>query len=137
MSTVLANPAEMMAQGAPRVIHTEAELEEYTDALFQLTAIESPSPAEEEAIELLTLLIDRYERENYPIPAADARGVVRFLMERQGLTQRDLISQFGTESAVSMFLSGKRKLTLRQVQRLSERFGLPGDVFLRRVGPAL
>jgi len=46
------------------------------------------------------------------------------------LTQRDLIPQFGTESAVSMFLAGKRKLTLKQVQRLSERFRLPADVFL-------
>jgi len=55
---------------------------------------------------------------------------LRFLLEQQHLTQRDLIPQFGTESAVSMFLAGKRKLTLRQVTRLSERFRLPADVFL-------
>ena len=42
MSTVLANPAEMIAHGAPRVIHNEEELEAYTNALFQLTALESP-----------------------------------------------------------------------------------------------
>ena len=130
MSTVLANPAEMIAQGAPRVIHTDAELGSYTDALFQLTALEVPSQAEEEAIELLTLLIERYEREHFPIPVAEARWVVRFLLEHQQLTQRDLIPQFGTESAVSMFLAGKRKLTLLQMRRLSERFQLPVDVFL-------
>ena len=139
MSTVIAipilsNPAEMIAQGAPRVIHTDAELEAYTEALFQLTALEGPSPAEEDAIELLTLLIERYEREHFPIPTADARSVVRFLLEQQHLTQRDLIPQFGTESAVSMFLAGKRKLTLRQVTRLSERFRLPADVFLSQGG---
>ena len=129
-SPTLANPAEMIAQGAPRVIHTDAELEAYTEALFLLTALESPTPAEEDAIELLTLLIERYEREHFPIPAAEARAVVRFLMEQQHLTQRDLIPQFGTESAVSMFLAGKRKLTLKQVTRLSERFRLSADLFL-------
>jgi HTH-type transcriptional regulator/antitoxin HigA len=106
MSKVLANPAEMIARGAPHVIHNDAELEAYTDALFQLTALESPSGFELEAIELLTLLVERYEQEHYPIPAADPVSVVRFLVEQQNLTQRDLIPQFGSESAVSMFLAG-------------------------------
>jgi HTH-type transcriptional regulator/antitoxin HigA len=46
MSTVVANPAEMMARGAPHVIHNVAEREVYTDALFRLTALESPSSSE-------------------------------------------------------------------------------------------
>ena len=112
MSTVLANPAEMIAHGAPRVIHNDAELAAYTDALFRLTALESPSPSEAEAIELRTLLVERYEQEHYSIPAADPPSVVRFLIEQQNLTQRDLIPQFGSESAVSMFLAEKRNLTL-------------------------
>jgi hypothetical protein len=46
MSTVIANPAEMIAHGAPHVIHNDAELEAYTEALFQLTAVEDPSRSE-------------------------------------------------------------------------------------------
>jgi len=130
MSTVLANPAEMIAHGAPRVIHNDDELETYTDALFQLTALDNPSRAEMEAIELLTLLVERYEQEHYPIPAADPASVVRLLIEKQNLTQRDLIPQFGSESAVSMFMTGQRNLTLEQVRKLSIRFKLPADVFI-------
>jgi HTH-type transcriptional regulator / antitoxin HigA len=130
MSTLLANPAEMIARGAPRLIHNDEELAAYTDALFHLTALENPSPTEAEAIELLTLLVEQYEHARYPIPAADAATVVRFLLEQQGLTQRDLISEFGSESAVSMFLGGKRKLTLDQVRRLAVRFQLSADLFL-------
>jgi HTH-type transcriptional regulator/antitoxin HigA len=130
MSTVLANPAKMIECGAPRVIHNEAELEAYTEALFQLTALERPSRSELEAIELLTLLVERYEQEHYPIPAADPASVVRFLIEQQNLTQRDLIPQFGSESAVSMFLAGHRNLTIEQVRKLSVRFKLPADVFI-------
>jgi len=106
MSTVLANPAEMIAHGAPRIIHNDEELEIYTHALFQLTALDRLSSSESDAVELLTLLIDRYEREHYPIPVAQPSDVVRFLIEQHHLTQRDLIPQFGSESAVSMFLPG-------------------------------
>jgi len=130
MSSVLANPAEMIAHGAPRVIHNDDELEAYTDALFQLTALDNPSRAEMEAIELLTLLVERYEQEHYLIPAADPVSVVRLLIEKQNLTQRDLIPQFGSESAVSMFMTGQRNLTLEQVRKLSTRFKLPADVFI-------
>ena len=130
MSTVLADPAEMIAHGAPHVIHNDAELEMYTDALFRLTALESPSRSEVEAIELLTLLVERYEQEHYSVPEADPISIVRFLIEQQHLTQRDLIPQFGSESAVSMFMTGQRNLTLEQVRKLSARFKLPADVFI-------
>lgn len=130
MSATLTNPAEMIARGAPRVIHNDTELEEYTAALFRLTALENPSSAEMEAIELLTLLVERYEQEHYSIPAADPIAVVKSLIEKQGLTQRDLIPQFGSESAVSMFLNGQRKLTVDQIRKLATRFRLPADVFL-------
>ncbi len=130
MSAILADPAEMIAHGAPHVIHNDAELEAYTDALFQLTALENPSRNQEEAIELLTLLVERYEQEHYAVPAADPASVVRFLIEQQNLTQRDLIPQFGSESAVSMFLAGHRNLTIEQVRKLSTRFKLPADVFI-------
>lgn len=130
MTIALADPAKMIAKGAPHVIHSDEELEEYTNALFRLTALENPSRAEQEAAELLTLLIERYEETSYPIPKADAVSVVRFLLEHQDLAQRDLVPEFGSESAVSMFLAGQRKLTLEQVRKLSKRFKLPADVFV-------
>jgi HTH-type transcriptional regulator / antitoxin HigA len=81
---------------------------------------------------VLTLLVEGYAQAHYAIPEADAVSVVRFLIEQQGLTQRDLTPEFGSESAVSMFLAGQRKLTLGQVRKLSSRFKLPADVFIRR-----
>lgn len=60
-----ANPTEMIRQGLPRLIHNDEELEEYTQALFALAAKPDPTPEEEEAVELMTLLVERYERERY------------------------------------------------------------------------
>lgn len=51
MITTLANPTKMIPQGAPRLIHNDDELEEYTRALFVLTAKPDPNPEEEEDIE--------------------------------------------------------------------------------------
>jgi mRNA-degrading endonuclease HigB of HigAB toxin-antitoxin module len=70
--TPLANPAKMIQMGAPRVIHTEEELDQYARALFQLTAKSRPSKAELHAIELLTMLIEQYEDRVHPNPLRHA-----------------------------------------------------------------
>jgi HTH-type transcriptional regulator/antitoxin HigA len=133
MSTLLANPVEMIARGGPRIIHTDEELAEYTEVLFSLTALEEPTRDQIEAINLLSLLVSSYEDEHYPLPKSTPERIVRYLMEQQGLKQRDLIPEFGNESAVSMFLSGQRELTVKQIVGLSERFHLPAEVFLPRL----
>jgi HTH-type transcriptional regulator / antitoxin HigA len=129
MSTVLANPAAMIRRGAPHVIHSDEELVEYTKALFKLTAKAGPTPEEEGAIELLTLLIERYESERYPVPDADPVGVLRFLLDRNGLSQRDIAAELGSESTVSLILSGKRQLNRTHIERLSQCFHVSPSVF--------
>jgi HTH-type transcriptional regulator / antitoxin HigA len=132
-ATVLANPAKMIAKGAPHIIHSDEELEVYTEALFKLTALENPSDSEEKAIELLTMLVQQYEKEHWPLSKATPVSVVRYLIEKGNLTQRELIPEFGSESAVSMFLSGQRKLSLEQIRKLSARFKLSPEVFISPV----
>ena len=129
MSTVLSNPTEMIRQGAPRLIHSDEELAEYTDALFKLTAKPDPTPDEEEAIELMTLLVERYEEEHYPVPEAEPADVLRFLLERNGLSQRDIVPELGSESTVSLVLSGKRQLNRDHIARVSRRFSVSPAVF--------
>jgi HTH-type transcriptional regulator / antitoxin HigA len=132
MSTVLANPAEMIHRGAPHLIHSDEVLAEYTAALFNLTAKEETTPDENEAIELLTLLIERYEADRFPLPAADPITVLRSLMDSHGLSQKDLIPEFGVESTVSLVLSGKRQMNRDHIERLSERFHVSPAVFFGR-----
>jgi HTH-type transcriptional regulator / antitoxin HigA len=127
---VLANPVKSIAQGGPHVIHNDEELEVYTEELFKLTALENPSRDEEEAIELLDLLIAQYNQRHYPLPKARPTSVVRFLLEHNDLTQNDLIPEFGSKSAVSMFLSGQRSLTLEQIRKLSARFHVSPEAFM-------
>ncbi len=129
MSTALANPAEMIRKGAPHVIHSDEELADYTKALFELTGKSNPAPEEEEAVELLTLLIERYEAERYPVPDADPVDVLRFLLDQNGLSQRDIAAELGSESTVSLVLSGKRQLNRDHIARLIRRFHVSPSVF--------
>jgi HTH-type transcriptional regulator/antitoxin HigA len=129
MSTALANPAEMIRKGAPHVVHSDEELAEYTAALFELTEKSTPTQEEEEAIELLSLLISQYESQEYPVPEAAPADVLRFLLDHNGLTQRDIAEELGSEATVSLVLSGKRPLTRTHIERLSERFHVSPAVF--------
>jgi HTH-type transcriptional regulator/antitoxin HigA len=131
MVTVLSNPAEMIARGAPHVIHNDEELEVYTKALFSLTSIDHPNTAQAQAIELLSLLIEHYESQRYPIPAADPVTVLRFLMDQNGLSQRDIVQDIGgSESLVSMIMNGQRNLTVDHIRNLSARFHVSASVFI-------
>jgi HTH-type transcriptional regulator/antitoxin HigA len=129
MATVLANPAKMIERGAPHLIRSEEQLAAYTKALYRLTSEPRPAPAQVEAIELLTLLIERYEEEHYSVPKASPAGVLRFLLDQHGLKQRDLAAELGGESVVSEVLSGKRKLNAAHIEQLSQRFHISPAVF--------
>jgi HTH-type transcriptional regulator/antitoxin HigA len=111
------------------VIDSEAQLAAYTKALYSLTAEPRPTRAQVQAIELLTLLIERYEQEHYAVPEASPADVLRFLLERHGLRQRDVAADLGGESVVSEILSGKRKLNTAQIEKLSRRFRISPAVF--------
>jgi HTH-type transcriptional regulator / antitoxin HigA len=132
MSATLANPVDMIRQGAPHLIHSDEELAEYTAALFDLTAKADPTQEEEEAIELLTLLVDRYESQRYPLPDVEPAEMLRFLLEQNGLSQRDVAAELGSESTVSLVLSGRRPLNRDHIARLSERFHVSPAVFFPR-----
>lgn len=129
MTVKLGNPAEMIRMGAPRVIHNDEELGAYTHTLFELTAKSDPTPEEEEAIELLTLLIDRYESDRFPVPDAEPVDVLRFLLMSNSLSQRDIVPELGSESTVSLVLSGKRQLNRDHIARLSRRFKVSPAAF--------
>jgi HTH-type transcriptional regulator / antitoxin HigA len=129
MATLLANPAKMIERGAPHLIRTEQQLESYTKALYRLTSESHPTPAQTEAIELLTLLIERYEDEHYALPQASPADVLRFLLSQHGLKQRDIAADLGGESVVSEVLSGKRRLSVSHIEQLSKRFHISPAVF--------
>lgn len=76
-------------------------------------------------------VIEAYDERHRPMPEVSGAEVLGYLMAEHGLTQNGL-PEVGAQSVVSAILSGKRSLNWRQVCALSDRFGVPTDVFKRR-----
>jgi HTH-type transcriptional regulator / antitoxin HigA len=130
MTALAINPEYLLANfRAPTVIRSEAQNEHYIAVLEQLERKKKLSKEEQRLSELLTLLITDYEEKKYGLPKADPIEVVQELMRANGLRQKDLAEEFGTESIVSEVLSGKRELNKEHIKRLSERFRVSPAVF--------
>jgi HTH-type transcriptional regulator/antitoxin HigA len=107
-----------------KVIKTE---EEYNQALKRLEIIfDAPvdSPEGDEA-DLLGILIEKYEDENYPIEAPDPIDAIKFRMEQMNMDNKDLAKIIGYKSRVSEIFNRKRKLTLRMIKNLHDKLKIP------------
>jgi HTH-type transcriptional regulator/antitoxin HigA len=129
MSKALPDPAAMIHRGAPRLIRSDEELAEYSRALFTLTSNPKPTLAEQEAIGLLTLLVEQYENRRYPLPETRSVEVLRLLMERNGVSEGKITPELGFQASASLILLGKRQLNRGHIARLSRRFNVSPAVF--------
>ncbi|MCY1442324.1 Antitoxin HigA [compost metagenome] len=98
----------------------------------QLWGADIGSPEGDE-LEILALLIEKYEDEHYPMPPSDPIEAIKFRMDQQGLTPRDLEPFIGTSGRVSEVLNRKRKLSLSMIKRLHDGLRIPYESLLAGV----
>jgi len=119
-----------------KVIKTESD---YDAALARIEELidRNPDPGTPEAdeLEVLSLLVEEYESRNFPSSLPDPIEALKFRMEQQNLTQRDLVPFIGSRSKVSEVLSGKRTLTLSMIRSLHSNLGIPARVLLQERDP--
>ena len=96
------------------------------EAIFQ--ADEGTPEADE--MEVLVALVGAYENKYYPINSAEPIDAIRFRMEQQGLTPRDLEAYIGSSGRVSEVLNRKRSLSLRMIKRLHDGLRIPYESLL-------
>jgi HTH-type transcriptional regulator / antitoxin HigA len=121
--------AELLMQMLPTKIHNDEQNEHFVAKLEELVFKDKLTEAEDELVELLTVLVEEYENRRFPIEDASPIEVLQHLMEANNLKQKDLIDVFGAESTVSSVLNGKRPMTRDHIQKLRQRFGVSADVF--------
>ena len=119
-----------------RVIKNETE---YKKALQVYEGLFDVSDGSKEADtrDVLSLLIEKYEDEHYPMPLPDPIEAIKFRMEQEGLTQKDLVPFIGSKSKVSEVLTGKKELTLKMIRALNRNLGIPAEVLLNEPNAAL
>jgi len=99
-----------------------------------LDRFDTLSRQELDYFEVLSKLVEDYESRWKEEISVEPRELVKFLMSQNDLSQTDLIPEFGSSSRVSEFLSGKRVLSLGQIQKLAKRFSLAPAAFLETSG---
>lgn len=112
-----------------KILKTE---EEYFKALERIEDIfdAEPGTPEGDELELLSLLIEKYEDEHYPIPDPDPIEAIEFVMDQTDLKPKDLVGILGDKASVSKVLNRKRKLTIEMIRNLHDRFKIPFDTLV-------
>lgn len=112
-----------------KILKTEQAYNEACEKIYRLInstekPIETNSPEGEE-LELLSLLVEKYEQEHYPINAPNPIEAIKFRMDQMNLKQADIASLFGGKTRISEVLHGKRALTLNTITLLNRYLGVP------------
>jgi HTH-type transcriptional regulator/antitoxin HigA len=113
-----------------RPIKSEADYQlalERLDKIFdaQIGTVES------DEADVLAVLVDEFEKRNYPIEAPDPIEAIKVRMEELDLKQVDLIPEIGGKSRVSEILNKRRKLTVEMIRNLAQRLSLSASILVQ------
>jgi len=112
-------------------IRTETDYRAALHVVSQLVDRDpSPDTPEGERLEVLSTLIEAYERKHYPIDLPDPVEAIKFRMDQAGLSIKDLEPMIGQSNRVYEVLTHKRPLTLRMIRNLNKGLGISAQVLI-------
>lgn len=119
-----------------KIIKTEQEYNNACERIYILINSEEyaiePDSNEGEELELLSLLVEKYEQEHYHVEAPNPIEAIKFRMEQMNLKQSDIALLFGGKTRVSEVLNGKRSLSLKMITLLNRFLGIPFESLIAR-----
>ena len=113
-----------------KLIKTEGDYQLALQRLDEIFDAEPDTPKSYE-LEVLSFLIDTYEKEHFNIEAPDPIEAIKFRMEQLEIKQKDLAEVLGFKSRVSKVLNKKRKLTLEMIRNFHQRLNIPTNVLIQ------
>lgn len=111
-------------------IRTERDHAEAMAEIERLWGAPAGTP-EGDRLDILATLVDAYESRQYPMDPPDPIDAIKFRMEQQGLSRRDLEAMIGTRTRVAEVLNRRRGLSISMIRRLHEKLGIPAEVLIR------
>lgn len=111
-------------------IKNEADYRAALQEVEQLM-LAQPDTAEGEKLDVMVTLIEAYEAKHFPMDLPDPVEAIKFEMERQGLTVKDLEPMIGKSNRVYEILNYKRSLTLKMIWRLHKGLGIPAESLIK------
>jgi HTH-type transcriptional regulator / antitoxin HigA len=116
-----------------RPIRTEEDYEAALAEIGRLWGAKSGT-SDGDRLEVLATLVDAYESEHFPMDPPDPIDAIKFRMEQQALTRKDLERLLGTRTRVSEVLNRKRNLSIAMIRRLHEELGISAETLIRPSG---
>ena len=106
---------------------------DYQNALERLELIFDSKKGSDngDELEILGILLEKYEDEHFPIGFPDPMEAIKFRMEQMGYNQTDLAKIVGLKSRASEILNKKRKLTLEMIRILHDNLKIPTEVLIQ------
>ena len=111
-------------------IRNDKELDRALERIGELWGAK-PGTTGGDELDILMLIVEKYEEEHFPIPASDPVEAIKFLMEQNDLSRRDLEPYIGARGRVSEVMNKKRSLTLPMLKRLHEGLKIPYESLIR------
>ena len=122
--------ASLLTEFQPRVITTEAENERALAVVEKLMAVKNRTPEQNALLDLLVILIEKFEDEHYQLNAATPQSILLHLMEARGIKQEDLVGAIGSRGVVSEVVNGKRSISKAQAKDLAKFFRVSPELFI-------
>ena len=113
-----------------RPIRTEKDYELALKELERLWGAKSGTP-DGDRLDVLATLIEAYEDKHFPMDPPDPIEAIKFRMEQQGLTRKDLEPLIGTRTRVAEVLNRRRGLSIEMIRRLHQTLGISAEVLIR------
>jgi HTH-type transcriptional regulator / antitoxin HigA len=111
-------------------IRSDADHEAALAEVEQLWGARSGTP-EGDRLDILATLIDAYESEHHPTDPPDPIEAIKFRMEQQGLTRKDLEGIVGSRTRIAEVLNRRRGLSINMIRRLHDALGISAEVLIR------
>lgn len=111
-------------------IKTRADYDAAVAAMKRLWGAKSGTP-DGDRLDVLATLVDTYEALHFPMDPPDPIEAIKFRMEQQGLTRKDLEEILGTRTRVAEVLNRRRGLSINMIRRLHEKLGISAEVLIR------
>jgi HTH-type transcriptional regulator / antitoxin HigA len=122
---------ELVCQVPLRPIRSEAELDSAIAMIDALLDLDKRSGDEEDYLDVLSDLVEKYEDENDPMPTVASTEMLRFLIDNRATTQTEVATETGiAESTISEILAGKREMNRKHIEALARHFNVNPAVFM-------
>jgi HTH-type transcriptional regulator / antitoxin HigA len=121
---------QLVADIKPKVIETEDEYEQFLAVAERLTFKQDQTPEESALYDLVTMLVEAYETEHYPIDRPAPAEILQHIIESSGIDPTELVKIFGSSEIVTQVLAGTKTIDPDRAQALADRFKLSPSIFL-------